>query len=123
MYLKAFIQSFLLSMGLFLVNLGLAQLLGKPSWDQLLLVHSILFALTFGGFSLLLLVNQVDPNKIGFTFLAVSTIKLFVSLSIILVLVKVLNRPSEIALHFAGMYFLYLVFLAFKTYILLNKQK
>jgi hypothetical protein len=86
------------------------------------LVHTILFALTFGGCALLIATSTFDPNKLGFAFLAVSTIKLLVSASLILILVKGFDKPKAIGIHFAAVYFLYIIFLSVFTLRLLSKK-
>jgi len=122
MYLKALLQTFLFSLALLLIHYGVSQLVGNPNLDELFIIHGVLFLLTFGGFCLLLAIKKFDENKLGFTFLAVSTIKLLVAASFILILVKVQHKPKEVAIHFAGMYFFYVLFLAFKTFKLLNQK-
>ena len=69
------------------------------------------------------MMEKIDANKVGFTFLAVSTIKLLVSVSVILILFKVFDRPKSIGVHFAGAYFIYIGFLSYKTFALINTQK
>ena len=66
--------------------------------------------------------DQDDNNKLGFAFLAVSTIKLLVSASLILILVKGFGKPKAIGINFAAVYFLYIIFLSIFTLRLLNKK-
>ena len=122
MYLKALIQTFIISVAFLLFHFGIAQLLGAISWYSLFFIHGVLFLLTFGGFCLLLAIKKFDENKLGFAFLAVSTIKLLIAASLILVLVKIMEKPTSISIHFAGMYFFYILFLAFQTFKLLNQK-
>lgn len=123
MYKRAFFQTLVLAASLFLIHLGIALILNQPSLLQLGFIHGVLSVLTFGGLALLLAIHNFDENKLGFAFLAVSTIKLLIAASIVLVLVKIMNKPKSIAIHFAGMYFPYVLFLAFQTFKLLNKKK
>ncbi len=122
MYAKALLQTFLFSAIVLAIHFGLSMILEKPSLEILLLIHGVLFLLTFGGFALLLAINKFDANKLGFAFLALSTIKLLIAASLILILVKVWDKPKDIAIHFAGMYFVYILFLALQTFKLLNKK-
>lgn len=122
MYLKALSQSAIISALLFCLHIGLSVLIGNPTISDLVLIHSILFALTFGGYAALLAIDKFDPNKVGFTFLAISTFKLLVSASLILIMVKIFEKPQAIALHYAGIYFFYVLFLAFQTFRLVNAK-
>ena len=120
MYTKAFIHSILYSVGLFLLHFGINSVLNPISWKFLILIHGIMFIMTFGGYCLLLATKTFDKNKIGFAFLAVSTLKLLLSASIILILVRGLGYPKGVAIHFSAVYFFYVLFLAFKTFKMLN---
>ena len=122
MYLKAFIQTLIISSAFFLFHLGISQALGNIGLQSLIIIHSVLFSLTYGGYCLLLAIKKFDENKLGFAFLAVSTIKLLIAASLILVLVKVLAKPTSVAIHFAGMYFFYVLYLAYQTFKLLNQK-
>ena len=119
---KPLIQTIIVFVILLICHLGLNHLLNSISVSDVLTIHIILFALTLGGLLLLQLVKKHDENKIGLTFLAISTIKLLISVSIILVLLKVAGRPKEIAIHFSGAYFLYIIFLSIKTFSMLNSN-
>lgn len=122
MYLKALSQSAIISAIFFCLHIGLSILIGNPTTGDLILIHSVLFSLTFGGYSALLAIDKFDHNKIGFTFLAISTFKLLVSASLILIMVKVFKKPNGIAIHYAGIYFFYVLFLAFQTFKLVNSK-
>ena len=122
MYLKALSQTLITSVVFFLFHIGLSKLLGEPSLKFLAFIHGVLFILTFGGYCLLLAIKKFDENKLGFTFLAVSTIKLLIAVSLILVLIKVMNSPKSVAIHFAGMYFFYVLYLAVQTFKLLEQK-
>lgn len=122
MYLKALFKTLLFSVAILVVHFGISLLINQPDLNSLLLIHLVLFCLTYGGFCLLLAINKFDPNKLGFVFLAVSTLKLLVSVSLILIMVKVWKNPNVTAIHFAGMYFIYVIFLSFHTFRLLNKK-
>ncbi|MDB4089030.1 hypothetical protein N9544_05325 [Flavobacteriales bacterium] len=87
---------------------------------DVIIIHCIMFGMTLGGYLLLLKIQEVDPVKTGFTFLALSTIKLLISASIILFLFKGLGKPKAIGIHYAGAYFLYISFLAYQVLILIN---
>lgn len=87
---------------------------------DIVLIHVIMFLLTFGGFYLLLVMYKIDPVKAGFTFLAISTIKLLVSASVILILFKGLGKPKIIGVHYAFAYFFYIAFLSFQVFRLIN---
>lgn len=123
MYRRAFLQTLLLSASLFLIHFGISYFLSNPSLGQLAFIHGALGILAFGGFALLLAIYKFDKNKLGFAFLAVSTIKLLLAASLMLILIKVMNQPNSLVIHFAGMYFLYVMFLAFQMYKLLNSKK
>lgn len=120
MFKTAFPQTFIVSIALFAAHFGLNYLLESISNADVILIHSILFLLTLGGYLLILMMKKVDETKIGFTFLAVSTIKLLVAVSLILILFKGFGRPKSIGVHFAGAYFLYIIFLSIKTFLMLN---
>jgi len=120
MFKKAFTETLIVSLILFAIHFGINYLLQSITNSDVILTHVILFCLTLGGYLLLLLMKKVDETKIGFTFLAVSTIKMLISLSIILILFKGFGRPKIIGVHFAGMYFFYVVFLAIKTFAMVN---
>lgn len=87
-----------------------------------MLIHVIMFFLTLGGYLLLLVMQKLDPIKVGFTFLAVSTIKLLISASVILLLYKGLGKPKVIGIHYAGAYFLYIALLSYQVFSLINQN-
>ena len=120
MYLKALSQSAIISAIFFFLHIGLSTLIGSPTTADLVLIHAVLFSLTFGGYCALLAIDKFDHNKVGFTFLAISTLKLLVSASLILIMVRVFEKPNAIAIHYAGIYFFYVLFLAFQTFRLVN---
>jgi hypothetical protein len=122
MFKIAFPQTFVVSLILFVVHFGLNYFLKSISNADVVLIHVILFLLTLGGYLLILMMKKVDETKIGFTFLAVSTIKLLVAVSLILILFKGFGRPKSIGVHFAGAYFLYIIFLSIKTFLMLNDE-
>ncbi len=122
MYLKALYKTLFFSVVILGVHFGLSFLIKELSLDSLLFIHGVLFLLTYGGFCMLLAIHKYDPNKLGFVFLAISTLKLLVSISLILVMVQVWESPNVIAIHFAGMYFIYVIFLSIHTFKLLNDK-
>ena len=122
MYKKIFFQTLFISISFILIHAGINSFSNIISLQDIILVHTILFALTFGGCALLIATSTFDPNKLGFAFLAVSTIKLLVSASLILILVKGFDKPKAIGVHFAAVYFLYIIFLSVFTLRLLSKK-
>ena len=123
MFLKALQPTLIFSAIAMILHVGLNYLLKSLVTTDIVLIHVILFALTLGGYLLILMMENIDANKVGFTFLAVSTIKLLVSVSVILIMFKMFNKPKSIGVHFAGAYFIYIGFLSFKTFALINKPK
>ena len=123
MIVKALKPTLIFSAIVMIIHLGVNFLMKSLDVSDIVLIHIILFALTLGGYLLILMMEKIDANKVGFTFLAVSTIKLLVSVSVILILFKVFDRPKSIGVHFAGAYFIYIGFLSYKTFALINTQK
>lgn len=121
-----YIQALKKNLSLFLLLVGvhflISYFLGVPSPKAILAMQFALVFLTFGGHSLILFVNEMDANKLGFTFLAVSTLKMLAAATVVLITVRVLEKPSYLALHFVGFYLVYLFFLAFQVYTLLKKE-
>lgn len=122
MYKKAFFQILLISVALTLIHVGINSFFKGVSYFDVITIHLILFGLTFGGCALLIATSTYDPNKIGFAFLAVSTIKLLISASMMLIMVKGLGKPKVIAVHFSAIYFFYIAYLSFYTFQLLGKN-
>lgn len=123
MYKKSFFQTFLFFIVVFLLHLGINSLLNQISITDIVLVHVVLFGLTFGGACLLIATSIYDPNKIGFAFLAVSTLKMLVSATLILVMIKLFDKPKPIGIHYAAVYFGYVLFLSYNTLKLLHPKK
>lgn len=122
MYKKIFFQILLVSISFILIHAGINSLANTISLSDIVLVHSILFALTYGGCAILIATSTYDHNKLGFAFLGISSIKLLISASLILIMVKGLGKPKAIGIHYATVYFLYIVFLSVFTLRLLSKK-
>lgn len=123
MFLKALKPTLIFSAIVMIIHVGINYLLKSLETTDIVLIHVILFALTLGGYLLILMMESIDSNKVGFTFLAISTIKLLISVSVILILFKMFDKPKSIGVHFAGAYFIYIGFLSFKTFTLINTHK
>lgn len=122
MFIKAFKPTIIFSIIFFVIHFALNYFLKSITTIDVMIIHSIMFSLTLGGYLLLLMIQKVDPVKIGFTFLALSTIKLLISVSLILLLYKVLGKPKAIGVHYAGAYFFYIAFLAFQVFGMINQK-
>lgn len=122
MFQLAFKPIFIFSISMCAIHLLLNYLIPSILLGDVVLIHVIMFFLTLGGYLLLLVMQKLDPIKIGFTFLAVSTIKLLISASIILLLYKGLGKPKIIGIHYAGAYFLYIAFLSYQVFSLINQN-
>lgn len=122
MFQSAFKPTFIFSISVCAIHLLLNYLVPSISWSDVVLIHVIMFFLTLGGYLLLLVMQKLDPIKVGFTFLAVSTIKLLISASVILLLYKGLGKPKVIGIHYAGAYFLYIALLSYQVFSLINQN-
>ncbi len=122
MFQLAFKPTLIFSIIIFVIHFLLNYVSSSLLYSDVILIHIIMFFLTVGGYLLLLMMQKLDPIKIGFTFLAISTIKLLVSASIILFLYKGLGKPKAIGVHYAGAYFLYIAFLSYQVFSIINQK-
>ena len=96
MFQLAFKPTLIFSIIIFVIHFLLNYVSSSLLYSDVILIHIIMFFLTVGGYLLLLMMQKLDPIKIGFTFLAISTIKLLVSASIILFLYKGLGKQKQL---------------------------
>lgn len=113
---KQLITFLLISIAMYGIHTGINLLLPSPlSIVSLISIHTTLLIVFSLGIYVLNLINDIDHEKVGITFLGLSTVKMLIALSFILVQIKVLKKPNAVAFHFLIIYFIDLVFISLVT--------
>lgn len=113
---KQLLTFILLSLAMFGLHTGINLTLPNPLlFISLIAIHTTLLIIFTLGIYVLNLINEIDHEKVGITFLGLSTIKMLIALSFILVQIKVFKKPNTVAYHFLIIYFIDLVFISLVT--------
>ncbi len=84
--------------------------------------HVTLYVSFSLGIYALHLINSIDKDKVGITFLALSVLKMLIALTFILIQIKGNNKPNTLAYHFLSLYFIDLIFVSIVTFQIINKN-
>ena len=118
---KQLLTFLLLSLGLFGLHFGINFAFPTPLLiTDLIAIHAILLTVFILGIYVLNLINEIDKEKVGMTFLGLSTVKMLIALSFILIQIKVFKKPNAVVYHFLVIYFIDLVYISLVTLKLLQ---